>query len=231
MKTKSLWLVGLITLAILISAACSSAPEKTLLSKYFHAVSMRDNQTMAAMAWKPLEIDYASFNILEVSPEKVEPVSLPALNEKEAQAKKKVDDHIGPVVDAKDALDAAKDELDNARTSAARAALRKKVEQLQAKYDEEYNVHKELQRLYGEAKDAAAKEEQITLFSLGLKNLPGIRSLNGEVHSKELVINVKNRAGAERKYKVEMRRYILKDETGKVAYNGQWKIIEFVPVS
>ncbi|MCX8161016.1 MAG: hypothetical protein N3G18_08830 [Candidatus Saccharicenans sp.] len=231
MKIKSLWLIGLLTVAILIAAGCSSSPEKTLLDKYFHAVSMKDNQTMAAMAWKPLEIDYASFTILEVTPEKVDPVSLPALNDKEAEAKKKVDDHIGPVVDAKDALDAAKDELDNARTSAARAALKKKVEQLQAKYDEEYNVHRELQRLYAEAKDAAAKEEQITLFSLGLKSLPGIRSLNGDVHSKQLVISVKNKAGAEKKYKVEMRRYVLKDETGKVAYNGQWKIIDFVAVS
>ncbi len=231
MKVKSLWLIGLITVVVLISAACSSTPEKTLLDKYFHAVSMKDNQTMAAMAWKPLEIDYASFTIVEVSPEKVEPVSLPALNEKEAEAKKKVDDHIGPVVDAKDALDAATDELDNARTSAARATLKKKVEQLQAKYDEEYNIHKELQRQYGEAKEAAAREEQITLFSLGLKNLPGIRSLNGDVHTKELVISVKNKAGVERKYKVEMRKYVLKDETGKVAYSGQWKIIDFVPVS
>ncbi|MBC7348775.1 MAG: hypothetical protein H5U05_02235 [Candidatus Aminicenantes bacterium] len=231
MKIKSLWLIGLITLVILVYAACSSAPEKTLLDKYFHAVSMKDNQTMAAMAWKPLEIDYASFQILETSPEQIEPVSLPALNEKEAEAKKKVDDHIGPVVDAKDELDAAKDELDNARTLAARAALKKKVEQLQAKYDEEYNIHKELQKMYGEAKDAAAKEEQITLFSLGLKSLPGVRSLNGDIHIKNLVISVKNKAGTERKYKVELRKYVLKDETGKVAYNGQWKIIDFVPVS
>jgi len=62
-----------------------------MLDKYFHAVSMKDNQTMAAMAWKPLEIDYASYAILEVTPEKVEPVSLPALNEKEAEAKKKME--------------------------------------------------------------------------------------------------------------------------------------------
>ncbi|MDI6846462.1 MAG: hypothetical protein QME28_10055, partial [Candidatus Saccharicenans sp.] len=65
MKIKSLWLIGLITVAVLIYAACTSAPEKTLLDKYFHAVSMKDNQTMAAMAWKPLEIDYASFAIIE----------------------------------------------------------------------------------------------------------------------------------------------------------------------
>jgi hypothetical protein len=31
--------------------------EKTLLEKYFHALSMNDNQTMASMAVEPLAID------------------------------------------------------------------------------------------------------------------------------------------------------------------------------
>ncbi|MDI6846058.1 MAG: hypothetical protein QME28_07965 [Candidatus Saccharicenans sp.] len=231
MKIKSLWLIGLLVFGLMYYSACSSAPEKTLLDKYFHAVSMNDNQTMAAMAWKPLEIDYASYTIVEVSPEKVEPVILPELDAKEAEAKKKMDDHVGPVVDAKDALDAKKDEYDNARTAAARAALKKQLDELQAKYDYEYNLHKELRRQYDEAKEAAAREEQVTLFSLGLKSLPGVRSLKGDVYSKEVIISVRNKAGVERKYRVEMRRYVLKDESGRVAFNGQWKIVDFKLVS
>jgi len=142
MKNKNLWLLGLIFVGLMVYAACSSAPEKTLLDKYFHAVSMKDNQTMAAMAVEPLVIEAESYQIVENPPVQVTPVKLPDLDKQEAEAKKKMEDHIGPVVEAKDALDAAKDELDYARTSRARAALKKKVEELQAKYDTEYNLHK-----------------------------------------------------------------------------------------
>jgi len=191
---------------------------------------MKDNQTMAAMAYEPLAIEAVSFQIVENPPAQTNPVVLPDLDKKEAEAKKKMEDHIGPVVEAKDALDAAKDELDNARTAGARAALKKKVEELQAKYDTEYNLHKELQAAYSEAKKAAAKEEEITLFSLGVKSLPGVRSMQGEIQQKDLVISVKTKAGAEKKYKVLMRRYVLKDEAGK-PYNGRWIIVKFEPVS
>ncbi|MCI4446165.1 MAG: hypothetical protein JHC32_09090 [Candidatus Aminicenantes bacterium] len=230
MRNKSLWLLGLIVVAILAYAACTSAPETTLLNKYFNAVAMNDNQTMAAMAVEPLAIEAINYQVVSTSPEKVEPAILPELNKKEAEAKKKMDDHVGPVVEAKDALDAAQDELDNARTAGARAALKKKVADLQAKYDSEYNAHKELQRLYSEAKEAAAKEEEITLFSLGVKNLPTVRDMKGEVHSKNVVISVKTKAGAVKKYNVIFKRYMLKDEAGK-PYNGRWIIVRFEPVS
>ena len=230
MKNKSLWLLGLIFIGLMVYTACSSAPEKVLLDKYFHAVSMKDNQTMAAMAYEPLAIEAVSFQIVENPPVQAKPVVLPDLDKKEVEAKKKMEDHIGPVVDAKDELDKAKDELDNARTAGARAALKKKVDELQAKYDAEYNLHKELQKAYSEAKEAAAKEEEITLFSLGVKSLPGVRSMQGEIQQKDLVISVKTKAGAEKKYKVLLRRYVLKDEAGK-PYNGRWIIVKFEPVS
>lgn len=229
MKNKSLWLLGIIFIGFLIYTACSSAPEKVLLDKYFHAVSMKDNQTMAAMAVEPLAIEAVSYQIVENPPVQTRPVALPDLDKSEADAKKKMEDHIGPVVEAKDALDAAKDELDNARTSGARAALKKKVDELQAKYDAEYNLHKDLQKAYSQAKEAAAKEEEITLFSLGVKSLPGVRSMQGEIQYKDLIITVKTKAGAEKKYKVLLRRYILKDEAGK-PYNGRWIIVRFEPV-
>ncbi|HRD02824.1 MAG TPA: hypothetical protein PLP57_09340 [Candidatus Saccharicenans sp.] len=230
MKHKNLWFLGLALMAVLAYTACSSSPEKTLLDKYFHAVSMNDNQTMASMAVEPLAIEAVSHKVISVSPEIVELFALPDLNKKEIDSKKIMDDHVGPVVESKDALDAAKDELDNARTSGARAALKKKVEELQGKYDEEYNAHKELQADYSATKEAAAKEEQIALFSLGVKSMPGIREMTGEVHSKTVRISVKTKSGAERQYDVLLRRYVLKDQTGKPA-NGRWIIVKFEPVA
>jgi hypothetical protein len=230
MKIKKIWLASLIIMAILAYSACTSAPEKTLLDKYFHAVSMKDNQTMAAMAVEPLAIDAMDYKIVSITPENIVPAILPELNKQEADAKKRMDEHVGPVVDAQDALETAKADLDNARTAGARAALKKKVAELQAKYDQEYNDHVELKRQYNEAKEAAAKEELVTLFSLGRRTLPNVRSLQGEVHSKEMVINVKTRAGAERNYKVILRRYLMKDEAGNL-YNGRWIIVRFEGVS
>jgi hypothetical protein len=230
MKHKNLWFLGLALMAVLLYTACSSGPEKTLLEKYFHALSMNDNQTMASMAVEPLAIDAVSYKILSVSPESVEPFTLPDLNKKEIDTKKTMDDHVAPVVEAKDTLDAAKDDLDNARTAGSRSALKKKVEELQGKYDQEYNAHKELQAEYSAAKEAAAKEEQIALFSLGVKSMPGIRDLSGEIHSKTVQISVKTKAGAEKKYNVFFKRYVLKDQTGK-PNNGRWIIVKFEPTA
>ena len=230
MKHKNLWFLSLALLAVLFYTACSSNPEKALLDKYFHALSMNDNQTMASIAVEPLAIEAVSYKILSVSPEIVEPFSLPDLNQAEIEAKKKMDDHVGPVVEAKDALDMAQEELDNARTSGSRAALKKKVAELQAKYDEEYNAHRELQTQYSGNKEAAAKEEQVALFSLGVKSLPGIREMSGEVHSKTVQISVKTKSGAEKKYNVLMKRYILKDQTGQ-PNTGRWIIVKFEPVA
>ncbi|MDD8020600.1 MAG: hypothetical protein PHU81_05380 [Acidobacteriota bacterium] len=231
MKNKNLGLLGLALMAILFYTACSSSPEKALLDKYFHAISMNDNQTMASIAVEPLAIEAASYKVVSVSPETVEPAPLPELNKREIEAKKKQDEHVGPVVVAKDALDVAKEELDNARTSSARAALKKKVGELQADYDQKYNDYRELQTQYSAAKEAASKEEQIILFSLGVKSMPGIRDLNGEVHSKNVLINVKTKTGTEKKYNVILKRYVLKDQTGKITNNGRWIIVKFEPVA
>jgi len=36
------------------------------------------------------------------------------------------------------------------------------------------------------------------MFSLGVKSMPGIRDLSGEIHSKTVQISVKTKAGAEK---------------------------------
>jgi hypothetical protein len=42
-----------------------------------------------------------------------------------------------------------------------------------------------------------------------------VRDLSGEIHSKTVQISVKTKAGAEKKYNVFFKRYVLKDQTGK----------------
>jgi len=172
------------------------------------------------MAIEPLTMDVTSFSVVSVSPEKVEPVFLPQLSVQEADLKKKVEDHVTLTLDAQDELYVAQDSK----------AGKKKIDELQAKYDEVFGVHKELQKTYNDAKSAAAREEEITGFSIGAKGLGNIRELTGDVYSKQVVVKVKTRDGSEKDYTLYMRRYQLKDEATNLKHNGRWIIVRFEPL-
>ena len=230
MRKRSLIVIGLVLVVSFSLQSCSSSPEKGLLKKYFNAVRYNDNATMSSMALEPQTMDISGFDIVSVSPEKIEPANLTELNAKEAELKKKLEDHVGPTIDAKDALDVAKEELDTARTKAAKAAAQKKVDEMQAKYDQEFGLHKDLQKGYNDAKAAAAREEEITAFSLGAKNLANIRDLTGNVHSKEVEIKVNLKEGGTKSYRLFMRSYNLKDEATGMKQNGRWVIVKFEPL-
>lgn len=230
MRKKSLIVIGLVLVVAFLLQSCSSSPEKGLLKKYFNAVRYNDNATMSSMALEPLTMDISGFSIVSVSPEKIEPAVLAQLGAKETELKKKLEEHVGPTIDAKDALDVAKEELDMARTKAAKAAAQKKVDEMQAKYDQEFGLHKDLQKGYNDAKAAAAREEEITAFSLGAKNMANIRDLTGNVHSKEVEIKVNPKEGGDKSYKLFMRSYSLKDEATGMKQNGRWVIIKFEPL-
>lgn len=229
MRNKTLIVMGAI-LALVAFQSCSSKPEQSLLQSYFHAVTLNDNATMSSMALEPMEMEVGGWEILTVSEEKVEAAFLSDLSKKEADLKKQLENHIGPTIDAKDALDVAKDELDTARTKAAKQAAQKKVDEMQAKYDQEFNLHRELQKNYNDAKTAAAKEEEITAFSLGRQDLLNLRDLTGEVRSKQVEIKVKNKTGGEKSYLLYLRNYNLRDEAANLTYRGRWIIVRFEPL-
>ncbi len=229
MRKKSLLALGIL-LAFLAVTSCSSKPEQSLLRSYFSAVRMNDTATMSTMALEPITVEVASWEVLNVGEEEILPAVLPELNKQEGEAKKALEQHVGPTMDAKDLLDAAQEELDLSRTGGARAAARKKVEELQTKYDEEYTFHKDLQKAYNDTKAAAAKEEEITRFSLGVRELANIRDLTGNVHSKQVEVTVKNKTGGEKSYRIFMRRYLLKDEVLNINHNGRWVIVRFDPL-
>ena len=229
MRNKSVLAVGIL-LASLAVISCSSKPEQSLLKSYFSAVRMNDTATMSTMALEPITVDVASWQLTKAGEEAVFPAVLPELNKKEAEAKKALEQHIGPTMEAKDAIDTAQEELDLARTGAAKTAARKKVEELQAAYDQIYSLHKDMQKAYNDTKSAAAREEEITRFSLGVRELANIRDLTGEVHSKEVEVMVKGKAGADKGYRIQMRRYLLKDEALNINHTGRWVIVRFDPL-
>ncbi len=229
MKRKSLIIIGLVLVAFSLQS-CSSNPEEGLLKKYFNAVRYNDNSTMSSIAIEPLTMEISGFDIVSVSPTRIEPAVLAALSAKEAELKKKLEEHVGPTIDAKDAVDVAKEELDTARTKAAKQAAQAKVDAAQAKYDQEFGLHKDLQKGYNDAKTAAAREEEITAFSLGAKNLANIRDLTGDVHAKEVELKVHQNSGGDKSYRLIMRSYSLKEEATGLKHNGRWIIVKFEPL-
>ena len=230
MRKKTLIVIGLLV-ALLAVQGCSSAPEKTLLKKYFNAVMMNDNDTMSSMALEPFQPALGSWSLVSVGEEVIRPANLPELNAAEIEAKKAQDAQIGPTIDADTLLKDAVYEKDLARSSAGKAAAQRKIDELQAKYDEENAKMQALKKTYNDAKKAAAEEEEMTIFSLGLRELATVRSLTGTVHAKDVEVSVTNQAGVTKNYRLSMRQYLLKDEASGLPYRGQWKIIRFEPLS
>jgi hypothetical protein len=102
---------------------------------------------------------------------------------------------------------------------------------MQAKFDQEREIHRQLQKDYNDAKAAAARDEQIALFSLNQRQLANIRDLTGSVLSKDVDVEVVGKDGKTTTYRFYLRRYDLKDEAANLPYRGRWIIVKFEPVS
>lgn len=209
MNRKSFSLIG-IFLVMVFMQSCSSDPEKNLLDMYFHADSLGDIATMSAMAIAPISLNADSYEILSVTEEVIKPATLPDLNKKYLDIKKQVEDSIGITLAASDELDNAKFAEETTRTAAAKRAARTKVNAAQTKYDEQYEKHKNNQIEKNDAEAEAQKEEEITLFSLGIKELLNVRDLTGEVSFKEVTLRTVGDEGT-KDYKFFLRMYTLQD--------------------
>lgn len=229
MKRKIPLIIG-IALLVFIVQSCQQKPEEGLLKRYFHALSLNDMATLSKMALEPVSLDVANWEIVNVGEEQIIPAALPLLNKNELELKKNLEGSVGITIDARDELDDAKFELENARTRAAKRAAQKKVDELEAKYDEIYANHKQLQKDYNEAKAASAREEEITSFSLGAGELPNIRDFTGDVHSEEVDVKIVNKEAEEKTYRFYLKRYNLRDEAMNLDRRGRWIIVAFEPL-
>ncbi len=225
MRRKSLSLSGVILL-IFVLQSCTSHPEEGVLKRYFQAVRMNDKTTMGTMALEPISPEFISWEIVNVSEERIEPVTLPGLNQREMELKKKVEESVVITVEAREQVDDALFEMENARTRTARRAAQQKVDELQNKYEEIRTNHDQVQTDYNKAKADAAQEEDITSFSLSAGEIPNIRELTGNVHSKEVDIKVVQ-PGGEKTFRCYMKKYMLKDEVLNLHRNGRWIILRF----
>jgi len=229
MTRKICCAVGIILLLGVLSS-CGTHPEEGLLKRYFSALAMNDRMTLSTMAIEPISIDAENWEILKVSEEIVEEFKLPELDAAEKELQKKLTDHIGPVQELDDELWAAKEDLKTARTRAARRAAQARVDEAQAKFDEERALHSEMQKEVNEAQAAARKEEEIAEFSLGKGNIPNIRTLTGEVFSREVDVRAVGKSGTEH-YRFYLIRYVLEDEPLNITHRGRWIIMKIESIS
>ncbi|MCJ7486651.1 MAG: hypothetical protein MUQ25_10865, partial [Candidatus Aminicenantes bacterium] len=72
MRKNTLFVIGLLV-ALLAIQGCTSKPEKSLLSRYFNAVTLNDNDTMSSMALEPFQPEMTAWNMVSVGEEKIEP--------------------------------------------------------------------------------------------------------------------------------------------------------------
>ena len=229
MKRKSLCLIGVILLLFAMQS-CTTRPEQSLLKRYFQAIAMNDTMTMSTMALEPIKLDVVSWEMVNVSEEIIEPASLPELDKKETEFKKKYEDSVGITLEAKDVLLDAEYERDNARTRRAKNALQKKVDELDTKYKEIRARHDQLGIDYNQAKTASSKEEEITIFSLGASDILHIRELTGEVHFKEVELKIQGKEGT-KNYMFHLRQYTLRDELLNLNRRGRWVIVKFEQIA
>ncbi len=223
MSRKFLSLIG-IFLVMVFMQSCSSDPEKSLLNAYFHADSLGDVATLSAMAISPISLNADSYEILSVTEEVIVPATLPDLNMKSLDSKKRADESVQTTLAVSDELDNAKFEEETSRTAAAKRAARTKVSAAQAKYDEQYEETKIVRAESNDAETAAKKEEEITLFSLGVLELINVRALTGTVVFKEVTVRTVGDEGT-KDYKFFLRKYTLQDEATNTPWKGRYKII------
>jgi len=225
MNRKALSILCVVLLIAVVSS-CSSNPEKTLLNRYFSALSLKDNATLRTMAMSPATFDFESWEILNVSEEVVQPYGLMEMGDQENELKKQQDESIGVTLEARDVLDNAVFERNNARSRTARAAAQKKVDELQEAYDIQRAAHDELVKEYNAAREAASKEEDTANFSLG-GDYPTIRDFVGEVFFSEVDVKIDMKDGTSGNYRVFLRRYVLDDEAQNLPHRGRWIILRF----
>lgn len=224
MTRKTCSAVGIIFLLSVLNS-CGTHPEEGLLKRYFSALTLNDRMTLSTMAMQPVSIEAESWEILNVSEEIVEEFKLIEMDATERELQKKLTNHIGPVQELDDELWVAKEDLKAARTGAARRAAQKSVDEAQAKFDEERALHSEMQKEVNEVQDASRKEEEIAEFSLGKGNIPNIRTLAGEVFSKEVDIRTEGQSGT-KDYRFFLISYVLEDEPLSITHRGRWIIVK-----
>ncbi|MCK7477049.1 MAG: hypothetical protein M0C28_05665 [Candidatus Moduliflexus flocculans] len=231
MRNKTLIVLG-VFVAFFVVQGCTSAPEKTLLKKYFNAVTMNDNDTMSSIALEPFQPELGSWKIVSIGEEKIEPAS-PARPERGRDRGQEGPGRPDRPDDRRRHAPQGRPVREGHVPLGRRQGRRPEEDrrapgQVRRRERQDAGVQAGLQRRQG--RRGRGRGDDDVLPRRPRARRPSASS-PGDVHSKDVEISVTNRAGATKNYKLKMKQYLLRDEVNNIPHRGRWIIIKFEPLS
>jgi len=220
MSLRGSFLPAVLGLA-LAGAACGH-PEKQVVDNYFNAVKAKDNQTLSSFATARFERPVQSWTIKDTLDESTEPLPLPTLTEKLKQAE---------AAQAANTKDARAYNLANfAAIEEARDAKSKgrpipaKIAPVATRWEEFNQKDRETKKAVAETRDALEKEKRYMALSVGTAD--GLESMQGEVKTKKIVVDV-TIEGQAQPYVMTLKRYEVKRDGPRI--QSRWIIQSLQP--
>jgi hypothetical protein len=230
-RPNSKWFIVPALVLAVVAAACGGGEEKTLLTKYFMASKVSDNMTLsniATVAFDPkADGQMMSFNIVSVTPEKVEPLEL----KKHAADLKAATDEEKAFTEKKKAFqDANTEAIDRIiKAEGKNQTLKGKDAEIQKEWNKWREQTAEHAKKVSEVRKKVAEDQPIVEISCQDQRNPiDTTAYDGEIVSKDVTIDgqVKNEAGtAAKKYVFTLQRVTLKGVNGKDVV-GRWVITD-----
>jgi len=152
---------------IIVMTACQPPAEVTI-SKYFQAMQANDNETLAAMAIAPKDIEFKSYKIISTSEPEVVALELPGLVQKLEELKKARQDQVNVAMDKRDQLDELQFQMEETRRRAMQQELEKKIETLKNEMSAEEQKVKDIQAQINKLNQEIKVEKAMITMSTGV---------------------------------------------------------------
>lgn len=231
-RPNSKWVIVPALLLAVVAVACGGGgEEKTLLNKYFMASKVSDNMTLsniATVAFDPkADGQMMSFNIVNVTPDKVEPLTL----KQHAMDLKAATDAEKAFTEKKKAFqDANSDAIDRiVKAEGKNQPLKGKDADIQKEWNKWREQTSEHAKQLSELRKRVSEDQPIVEISCQDQRNPiDTTAYDGETVSKDITIDgqVKTDAGTSaKKYVFTLQRVTLKNVNGKDVV-GRWVITD-----
>jgi hypothetical protein len=231
-RPNSKWfIIPALVLAVVATACGGGGEEKTLLTKYFMASKVSDNMTLsniATVAFDPkADGQMMSFNILNVTPDKVEPLTL---KQHAMDLKAATDEEKAFTAKKKAFQDANSDAIDRiVKAEGKNQPLKGKDADIQKEWSKWRDQTSEHAKKLSELRKKVSEDQPIVEISCQDQRNPiDTTAYDGETVSKDITIDgqVKTDAGTSaKKYVFTLQRVTLKNVNGKDVV-GRWVITD-----
>ncbi len=205
---KHLVLIALFGL-IVIMTSCQQ-PEEVTLSQYFKLMAHNDRDSMASMAIEPKNIEFKSFEVVNIAEPVTTEYPLPGLIEESNQIKKDMQEKAREASDKRDEMLDIQDELEDTRSRARKNELQENFTAAENAFKEAELKYKDLVKERDRVKREIEKERTLVRLSASLDNRA--ESYNGEVQTIRADVKITLSNDEVKDYVFVMVKYLLKVE-------------------